>query len=225
MDEPDPLIERLRGLGHHRVDPSLASRHLDAMASSPRRAVRSAKVKVGAAFFAGLVLGGTGLASAGTLPGSAQGVAHTALSAVGINVPDSHGPARYNGPECTGGPYQNHGQYVRAHHADPNAGSSRCGKPIQAGAGDGSDGTEPPENAGNDQGGASGAAHGKSGNKGKPAVTPPATGKKPASTRPAPAPPKKPASGPATTGPATTSTSSIPSTTTSTSTPSINTSD
>jgi hypothetical protein len=221
MDEHDPLIERLRGLGRHNVDPSLASRHLDAMASSPHRTVRSAKVKVGAAFFAGLVLGGTGLASAGTLPGPAQGVAHTALSAVGIDVPNSHGPARYNGPECTGGPYRNHGQYVRAHQADLNAGKSRCGKPIQAGTGAANDGTEPPEKPGNDQGGASGAAHGKSGNKGKPAVTSPTTGKKPASTRPAPAAPKKPASGPGTTVPS--ATSIIPSTTTSTSTPSINT--
>ncbi|HET6963414.1 MAG TPA: hypothetical protein VFH58_01495 [Acidimicrobiales bacterium] len=151
MDEHDPLIERLRGLGRGRIDPAVAGRHLGAMAGVRSRTGRFVKLKVGAAFAAGLVFGGTGLASAGVLPASVQDAAHGALSQVGVSVPrghsgqNGHGPARYNGPECAGGPYANHGQYVRAHKSDPNAGASRCGKPIQAGSDSTSNGTEAPE--------------------------------------------------------------------------------
>ena len=168
MDEHDPLIERLRGLGPDRIDPAVAARHLGAMAGIPVKTHRFVKAKVGTAFFAGLMLGGTGLAYADALPASVQSVAHGALSQVGLSVPNGHGPARYNGPECTGGPYANHGQYVRSHKSDPNAGQSRCGKPVQAGNGT-DDGTEPPEN---DQGGSQGRGHGQHANHGKPATTP-----------------------------------------------------
>ena len=138
MDEHDPLIDRLRDLGRQPLDSATAFRHLSAMASVGGRSARAAKLKVGAAFFAGLMLGGTGLATAGALPGPAQDVAHSALSNVGVAVPNGHGPARYNGPECgtdpqTNLPFRNHGQYVRAHAGDPNAGASRCGKPLHAG--------------------------------------------------------------------------------------------
>jgi hypothetical protein len=139
MDDQDPLIDRLRGLGRHPVDPATAARHLGAMASTGGHTARAVKFKVGAALFAGLVLGGTGFATAGAPPRPAQDAAHSALSKVGLEVPKGHGPARYNGPECgtdpqTHQPFANHGQYVRSHQADPNAGSSRCGKPIQAGS-------------------------------------------------------------------------------------------
>ena len=61
-----------------------------------------------AAFFAG----GVGLAAADVLPPSAQEVAHNALNAVGVHVPPGHD--RYNDPTvCPGGPYANHGAYVR----------------------------------------------------------------------------------------------------------------
>lgn len=191
MDENDPLVERLRGLAGHGIDPSVASGHLDAIARVPTRTYRFAKLKVGVAFFAGLMLGGTGLAYAGALPAPVQDAAHGALSQVGLSVPRGHGPARYNGPECTGGPYANHGQYVRSHKSDPNAGSSRCGKPVQAGTGAGSDGTEAPEAPDNNQGDTRGGGHGHGhqGDKGSPGatpLTPSAPSTSPATTVPTP---------------------------------------
>src|SRR5579859_2291059 len=167
MDDRDPLIDRLHSLSRHSVGPATAARHLAAIAVVGGRTARAVKLKVGAALFAGLMLGGAGLATAGALPGPAQGVAHSALSTVGLNVPNSHGPARYNGPECgtdsqTHQPFANHGQYVRAHKADPNAGSSRCGKPVQAGT-DTSNDTEAPDA---NQAGPPGSTHGNRG-KGK----------------------------------------------------------
>lgn len=122
------LAERLRSLGKQPVARAVAERVLSR--ARPRHAwLRSTKLKVAAAFAGGFLVGGVGLASAGTLPAPAQDVAHTALSAVGINVPP--GTDRYNGPEC-GGTYKNHGQYVRAHKDDPNAGRSPCGKPMKS---------------------------------------------------------------------------------------------
>src|SRR5579859_7230494 len=167
MDDHDPLIDRLRSLGHDPVDSATAARDLGAMASVGARTGRAMKLKVGGVFFAGLMLGGAGLASAGALPGPAQDVAHAALSKAGLNVPNSHGPARYNGAECgtdpqTHQPYANHGQYVKAHKADPNTGSSRCGKPVQAGT-DTSNDTEAPDA---NQAGPPGSTHGNRG-KGK----------------------------------------------------------
>jgi hypothetical protein len=65
------------------------------------------------------------------LPAPVQDVAHHALDAVGVHVPPGH--QRFNDPAtCPGGPYANHGAYVRAHHDDPNAGESPCGKPLNA---------------------------------------------------------------------------------------------
>lgn len=122
------LVERLRSLSEHPVDGAVAERVLNQ--ARPRRAwLRSTRLKVAAAFAGGFLVGGVGLASAGTLPTAAQDVAHDALSAVGINVPPGHD--RYNGPEC-GGTYKNHGQYVRAQKGDPNAGQSPCGKPMKS---------------------------------------------------------------------------------------------
>src|SRR5579859_5675698 len=114
------------------------------------------------------MLGSAGLATAGALPGPAQDVAHNTLSKVGLDVAKSHGPARYNGPECgtdpqTHQPFANHGQYVRAHKADPTAGSSRCGMPVQAGTGTTND-SEPPDAS---QAGPPGSVHGNHG-KAKP---------------------------------------------------------
>jgi hypothetical protein len=82
------------------------------------------------------VLGsGVGLAAADTLPAPAQEVAHKALGVVGVHVPPGH--ERFNDPaECPGGPYRNHGAYVKAHKDDPDASKSRCGKPLHAGVGD-----------------------------------------------------------------------------------------
>jgi hypothetical protein len=141
VDELDPIIESLRQLGTAPIDPATASRHLGAMVGIRPRASLATKVKVGAAFAAGLLVGGTGLATAGALPGPAQDVAHSALSEVGVSVPG--GPQRYEGPEC-GGTYKNHGQYVRAHPGDPNAGRSPCGKPLQSTTGAGSGDQEAP---------------------------------------------------------------------------------
>jgi hypothetical protein len=147
MDDDATLITRLRALGSHPVDPATAATHLTAMASSstPQGRARPSfgtKLRVGAAFAAGLVLGGTGLAAAGALPDGAQQVAHTALAQVKVHVPPGHavaaaahakakgkgnGNAAHAGgvarsvatTDCpdwdfTAGPPKNHGQYVRA---------------------------------------------------------------------------------------------------------------
>ena len=105
-----------------------------------------------AALAAGLVAGSVGLASAGALPAGTQQVAHTALGAVGVDVPRAE---RYQGPEC-GGNVKNHGQYVRSQPKEKRAeaSASRCGKPLQAGQGepDAAEGPKPdkaakPDNA------------------------------------------------------------------------------
>ena len=157
MEEHQPVIDSLRALGRKPIDPVTANRHLTQMDGVRARTPFSTKVKVGAAFGIGILVGSAGLASAGALPGPAQGVAHTVLSTVGVHVPG--GPQRYNGPEC-GGTYKNHGQYVRSHTQDPNAGQSRCGKPIQAGTG--SDSTDGPDTPGNSSGSASSNSSGHS---------------------------------------------------------------
>lgn len=223
MDEHEPLIERLRRLGRDEIEPGVVSRHLGAMAGMPVSRYRFAKLKVGTAFFAGLMLGGTGLAYAGALPATVQDAAHGALSQVGLSVPNGHGPARYNGPECTGGPYANHGQYVRSHHSDPNAGRSRCGKPVQAGTNAGGDGTETPETPDTEQGNNPGIGHGRghhgnNGNNGNSADngTPNATPAAPPMTAPTPPPTTLPTPTTSTTTATTTTTT----TTTSVPTPS-----
>jgi hypothetical protein len=133
MEEPsgaDDLIvaERLRAYGHQPIEREVAQAVL-ARATRSRSWFRSTKLKVAAAAAGGFLLGGAGLASAGTLPAPAQSVAHSALGAVGIDVPPGHD--RYSGPEC-GGTYANHGQYVRSHKDDPSAGQSPCGKPMRS---------------------------------------------------------------------------------------------
>ena len=218
MEEHEPVIESLRALGKEPIDPVTANRHLSRMVDVRARTPFVTKVKVGAAFGIGILVGSAGLASAGALPGPAQGIAHSVLSSVGVHVPG--GPQRYDGPEC-GGTYKNHGQYVRAHTQDPNAGRSRCGKPIQSGTG--SDSTDVPDTPDNSSGVPPGNGHAnakshgdagtggdeQSGNSGDSGST------APASQAPvAPLPP--PTTGPtATTVPTTTS---VPTTTTTSST-------
>ena len=111
-----------------------------------------------AAAAGGFLIGSVGLASAGSLPAPAQDAARSALSTVGINVPPGHD--RYNDPtKCPGGPYANHGAYVRAHPNDPNAGASPCGKPNKAVKQAGNGATPgAPEDNGNDNG--NGGRHG-----------------------------------------------------------------
>ena len=182
MTEQDPLTDRLRDLGRQPVDPATSSRHLTAMAAAEggRRRV-STKLKVGLAFAAGLLIGGTGLASAGALPAPAQNVAHSTLSKVGVDVP--RGTERYNDPAvcgldpATGKPFRNHGQYVKANKANPAAGESRCGKPVKAGTGaeatpgqkpEGTPG-DPAQDKGNGQGNnGNGKGNGGSNGSGKP---------------------------------------------------------
>jgi hypothetical protein len=122
---------RLHDLGTRAVDPSLASTHLGAMAGvAPGRAGVGVKLRVAAAFFAGLLIGGTGLAAANALPASMQSVAHTTLSKVGVNVPPGHDRVTDGcGTDTSGQPFKNHGQYVKAHKGDPAAAQSDCGKP------------------------------------------------------------------------------------------------
>ncbi len=179
MDDTDPIADRLRDLGRQPVEPAVASRHLSAMAAAPSGSSRSrTRLKIGAAFLVGLLVGGTGLASAGALPGPAQDAAHTTLSKVGVKVPQ--GTERFNDPAVCGTdpatqqPFRNHGQYVKAHKGDPAASQSRCGKPLKAGTEPDEKQTDPatdPAAGGSDQGGTADSTP-KAGNgkgKGKPA--------------------------------------------------------
>ncbi len=160
MTEHDDLQQRLRHLGSRPVDRARQSADLTAMAQVSPRARRSllgSKVRVAAAFLAGLLLGGTGLAAADALPDPAQHVAHTVLSQVGVEVPN---PPRYHGAECGAEVKKNHGAYVRDDHS---LAQSRCGKPDKAatGADDDADpsGTGPAGGKGN--GRAKGPCQGK----------------------------------------------------------------
>ena len=136
MNENEDLIARLRALGRRPVDSHLASGHLSAMAAASGAVSRprTHRLRVVAAFAVGLVVGTSGLATAGALPNGAHEIAHRTLGSVGVNVP--HGD-RYQGPEC-GGEVKNHGQYVRSQPkgSRATAAKSRCGKPLQAGTGD-----------------------------------------------------------------------------------------
>ena len=149
MEEHDDLTRRLHALGEQPVDPAVASRHLTTMgmASAPRGSWWS-RARVGAAFAAGLLLGGTGLAAAApnTLPGPAQDAFSKVGGAVGINIQTS---AERSTAGCDG-TYKNHGQYVAAQahklHDDSDgqsltptvtggnsaAAHSDCGKPVQS---------------------------------------------------------------------------------------------
>jgi hypothetical protein len=134
--EHDDLERRLGALGQHPLPPGLASEHLTRIAEAGTRSRWHGKLRVGAAFLAGLLLGGSGLAAAGALPDPVQHAAHQALDRVGVEVPD---PERYHGEECGDEVRRNHGAYVRDDHS---LAQSRCGKPVSAGteAGEGADG-------------------------------------------------------------------------------------
>ncbi|MGH9275789.1 MAG: hypothetical protein ACRDZU_14180 [Acidimicrobiales bacterium] len=134
MDEHEELQQRLRRLGAQPIESSRQAADLTALAGvrrSPRGVpgFLGSKVRLAAAFLAGLLLGSTGLAAADALPDPAQRVAHTVLAQVGVDVPN---PERYHGPECGSDVKKNHGAYVRDDHA---VAQSDCGKPVQAGDG------------------------------------------------------------------------------------------
>ena len=131
MNDYEDLENRLNTLGRQPVEPALASRHLTAMTNVlPRRNLMQ-RLRIVGAFAVGVLVGTTGLASAGALPGGMQEVAHDTLGAVGVDVPRGE---RYQGAEC-GGEVKNHGQYVKSQPKEKRAeaAASRCGKPIQAG--------------------------------------------------------------------------------------------
>ena len=136
MNENEDLISRLRAFGRRPVDTHLASGHLAAIAAASGAVSRSRthRLRVVAAFAVGLLVGTSGLATAGALPNGAQEIAHRTRGSVGVNVP--HGD-RYQGEEC-GGVVKNHGQYVKSQPkgSRATAAKSRCGKPLQAGTGD-----------------------------------------------------------------------------------------
>jgi hypothetical protein len=131
MDDHDDLTRRIRDLGSEPLDSGLTAKCLHVMRAQRPRRLNLTKFKIATAAISGFLLGSVGLASAGTLPAPAQNVAHSVLKTVGVNVPAGHD--RFNDPTvCPGGPYRNHGAYVRAHKDDPNAGASPCGKPNRA---------------------------------------------------------------------------------------------
>ena len=87
----DDLTSRLRSLGDEPVPPAISAAHLTAMSSvgagaarAPRRFSRAA---VGLAALTGFLVGGSGLAMAGALPGPAQGAAADVLAQVGVEAP------------------------------------------------------------------------------------------------------------------------------------------
>src|SRR5262245_789218 len=125
------VTERLRTFGSTPLADDVANATF-ARVSARRARASAGRVKwVVAATVAGFMAGSVGLAAADVLPAPVQDVAHHALDTVGVHVPPGH--QRYNDPTtCPGGPYANHGAYVRAHHDDPNAGSSPCGKPLRS---------------------------------------------------------------------------------------------
>lgn len=229
------LVGRLHDFGQRPVDGDTRRFVLDRIHSPRRPWWRSVKLRVAAAAGAGFLAGSVGLASAGSLPGPAQQAAHSVLGTVGINVPP--GQNRYNDPAaCPGGPYRNHGAYVRAHPNDPNAAASNCGKPMKSvnKAGGGTQAPEAPDtpDAGADQGHGQGPppwAHGRNkgakgnngnGNKGDDGneATPAAPNGAAPNAQPAPS-----IVAPITTAPTTTTTTAPPTTTTSSTTTSTST--
>lgn len=85
--DQEDVIRRLQSLGTEPVEPSVAGRHLSFLAAAGPVAAsgRRRPLMVGA-MLAGLVLGGTGLATAlpGSLPQQASSVARSALAAVNL---------------------------------------------------------------------------------------------------------------------------------------------
>ena len=106
MDENESPLE---------TDNTDVTGRLQSESASGRRHLR---LKVVAAVSVGaLVFSGIGLAAADVLPAPAQDVAHQALGRVGVHVPPGH--QRFADPAvCPGGPYRNHGAYVRTHKDD-----------------------------------------------------------------------------------------------------------
>lgn len=135
MDEHE-VVDRLRRFGDQPVDPALSRQVLTSIRtsiSSDQHSVqrRRTRRRIAAAAVAGFFAGSLGLASAGALPASLQDTAHSALDRIGVHVPPGHD--RFNDPAvCPDAPYKNHGEYVRTHPDDPNAGQSPCGKPTKA---------------------------------------------------------------------------------------------
>jgi hypothetical protein len=131
MDEHDDLRQRLRAFGTQPVDAARQSADLTAMAGVRPVGLLGSKLRLAAAFLAGLLIGSTGLAAADALPDPAQHVAHSVLDRVGGDVPD---PERYHGAECGTEAKDNHGAYVRD---DRSLAQSDCGKPVHANRGAG----------------------------------------------------------------------------------------
>ncbi|HEU5083377.1 MAG TPA: hypothetical protein VFU14_08565 [Acidimicrobiales bacterium] len=95
MSDHDDLARRLSGLGDQPVPSDLRAQHLHAMrqaadGSQPTAPARRpfGRVAVAAAALVGFLVGSTGFAMAGALPGPVQGVAHDVLSVVQVDVPD-----------------------------------------------------------------------------------------------------------------------------------------
>jgi hypothetical protein len=131
-DADSQLVDRLAAFASAPLDAGVAARCASRLRDGARphgRVVRS--MLLVAAVVTALLLTSVGLAAADTLPDPVQDVAHRALGTVGVHVPPGHD--RYNDPAvCPGGPYDNHGAYVRTHKDDPDAGKSPCGKPVKA---------------------------------------------------------------------------------------------
>jgi hypothetical protein len=126
------VTRRLQRFGSAPLEADVEARALSRLRAGRPASRRVSRTKLlSAAAVAAFLASGVGLAAADVLPPSAQDVAHNALNAVGVHVPPGH--ERYNdATACPGGPYANHGAYVRAHPNDPNAGKSPCGKPTRS---------------------------------------------------------------------------------------------
>lgn len=180
---------RLRALGAEPVPEAVMEHHLAAMRAASAGDVGAAagatsalvpaaresrvrqRIGIAAAFAVGLLVGSTGLAYAGALPGPAQDGMATVLGTVGLDVPRSTSgcPA--------GAAYKNHGQYVeevKAAGGDVEAASkSDCGKPepsVGKGGGNGAPDDTPGDDPGNGNG--NGKGNGKAKGAGKHAGDP-----------------------------------------------------
>lgn len=162
LELQDELSDRLRALGQRPIEPALQSHHLTAIASvEPATALRgllASRLKLGAALLGGILIGATGLTTAGAL-GPLQPIAATAVEAVTpVAVPG--GPTekakeakeakekakaeaavvRYFGSECNVlgvTAARNHGLYIKALREAgatkeqlKTAATSDCGKPV-----------------------------------------------------------------------------------------------
>jgi hypothetical protein len=194
-DSHDELVQRLRVMGATPLDAGAAHKvHNRVLGFRASRSGLKTVRWVMAAALAGFVAGSVGLAAADVLPAPAQDAVHNALNVVGVHVPPGH--ERYNDPAvCPGGPYRNHGEYVRTHKDDPDAGASPCGKPIKSlTKDDKSDGDNRPSTPRTNQGAQkpdksnknnNGQGHGKPADD-KPNTAPPSTTGSPSTTSPEP---------------------------------------